>query len=100
MSGPHFDERGREYEPFLPLLNWQCLTSATDTRGEQSVLRHTSRTVQETWGICRGHESLIFLSYTEMLMKLKSTTDLACFKHDLTQQIVKQLGKQPKVPFV
>lgn len=48
---------GREYETFLRVLNWQCLTSTADTRGEQSVLRHMRRTVKEAGGICRGNFS-------------------------------------------
>lgn len=61
MSQSHFDERGREYEPFLPLLNWQRLTSTADTRGEQSVLRHMSRTVKETERVCLGHSFFFVL---------------------------------------
>lgn len=57
MSQCYFDERGREYETFLRVLNWQCLTSTADTRGEQLVLRHMRRTGKEAGGVCRGHFS-------------------------------------------
>lgn len=48
MSQSHFNERGREYKPFPPLLNWQCVSSTADTGGEQSVPRHMSGTAKES----------------------------------------------------
>lgn len=56
---------GGEYEPFLPLLNWQCLTGIADTGEEQSVLRHMQR--QGESAVVMSH---IFLSSTQILMKL------------------------------
>lgn len=54
----HFDEKGRDEEPFLLLLNWRSSTRAADTEGEQSVPEHTSKTAEETGRVCHRHDSL------------------------------------------